>query len=289
MDKMIKNKVEATVTIGEGDDKKEIEIYVSRPNNETIRKADRLRTKTWNECVDDGIKTKQEILQTMKDKGVWNEKKDEEEKEITDKIMALEKKLYHGEGGKKPKLSEGRELAIQIRRERIKLRTLISERIGLEENCAENLADNARFDFLVANCTYYADGRRVYANFDDYNSKSADEIAFTAASTLGQMMYNLDSKFEENLPENKFLKKFGLVDDDLSLIDPNEGYRIDTEGRRVNEEGYYIDEEGNRVDKDGNAITEEGTYEMVEYENDLVKPKKKTTKTTAKTTKTTES
>ena len=288
---MIKNKEETTVTIGEGEDAKEVALYVTRPNNAVIRAADTHRTVIWNECVDKGIKTKQEVLDLMTKRGVWSEEKADKEKEIGQEINRLEKILYHGDGsGKKPKLSEGRKIAIDIRKERIKLRQLIAEKIALEENCAENLADNARFDFLVANCTFYADGKRVYRDLADYNSKSADEIAFAAASTLGSMMYNLDSKFEDNLPENKFLKQFGLVDEDLALIDPNEGYRIDTEGKRIDDEGYYLDENGERVDKDGNKITEDGSYQLTEYENDLVKPKRKTTKkTTTKTTETADS
>lgn len=288
---MIKNKEETSVTIGEGDEAKEVALYVTRPNNAVIRGADMHRTKIWNECVDKGIKTKQEILLMMKDRGVWSEAKDKEEEKITNEINRLEKVLYHGDGsGKKPKLSEGRKLAIDIRKERIKLRALIQERIALEENCAENLADNARFDYIVANCTFYANGNRVYKDLNDYNSRNADEIAFAAASKLGSMMYNLDTKFEENLPENKFLKQFGLVDEDLALIDPNEGYRIDTEGRRIDDEGFYLDDNGDRVDREGNPLDQDGTYQLTEYENDLVKPKRKTTKkTTTKTTESTES
>jgi len=285
---MIKNRVATTVKIGEGDEAKEIEIYVKRPTNDIIRKADIFRTKTWSDCAAQGIQTKKEVVKMMEERGIWSKEKDEEEEKISKKILELERTLYHGDGKTKPKLSEGRDLAIQIRRERIKLRELISERIGLEENCAENLADNARFDFLVANCTYYKDGSKVYSDFDDYNSKSADEIAFAAASTLGEMMYNLNSNFEKNLPENKFLTKFGLVNDELSLIDPNEGYTIDTEGRRIDEEGYYVNDEGHRVDKEGNLLTEDGGYELTEYENDLVIAKPKAKRTTKKTTKTEE-
>ena len=73
-----------------------------------------------------------------------------------------------------------------------------------------------------------------------------------------------------------FLKKFNLVNEDLSLVDPNNPDQlIDTKGRAIDEEGFYLDDEGQRVDKDGNAVTEEGNYEMVDYENDLVvKPKR---------------
>lgn len=268
----MKNKMEGKVTINRDGEVQEIDIYVQRPSNDVIKLAERYKSKVWNECIQDHILTKKELAVLMRKRGIWDEAKDKEEQEITNEIIKLEKELYHGKDGKsKPKVSEGRDIAVQIRRKRAELRDLITERITLEENTADNLADNARFDFLVAHCTFYKDGTRVYKDFNEYNSKSADEVAFTAANILGKMLYNLDNDFEKNLPENKFLSKFNLVNQDLSLVDPNNPQQlIDTKGKKIDEDGYYIDEDGSRIDRDGNKLTPEGSYEMVEYENDLV-------------------
>ena len=288
---MIKNKMEGKVTIeAENGEKREVEIYVQKPNNDTVKKADRHKSKVWNQCIQDEILTKKELAVLMRKRGIWDDKKDKEEEEITQAIVNLEKELSFGKNGKKPKVSEGRDIAVEIRKKRSDLRDLIAEKIGLEENTADSLADNARFDFLVAHCTFYKDGKPVYKDYDEYNNKSADEVAFEAASLLGKMLYNLDSNFEKNLPENKFLTKFNLVNDDLSLVDPNNPeHLIDTKGNRIDEDGYYLDEDGNRVDREGNKLSEDGGYEIVEYENDLLdkpKPKRRTAKTKPKETDT---
>lgn len=287
----MKNRMEGKAKVKQDGQETEVEIYVVRPNNDTIKMAERYKSKVWNQCIQDGILTKKELGVLMRKRGIWDEKKDREENEITKEIIKLEKELYQGKtGGAKPKLSEGRDLAIQIRRKRSELRDLITEKIALEENTADNLADNARFDYLVAHCTFYKDGTRVYKDFDEYNKKSSDEIAFEAASLLGKLFYNLDSDFEKNLPENKFLKRFNLVNDDLSLVDPNNPEQlIDTNGKRIDKDGYYIDENGNRIDREGAKLTEEGMYELAEYENDLLvtetepsEPKKTTKKKSTK-------
>ena len=280
------NKVDRTVTL---DDKTEIKIYVQRPNNNLVKLADRHKSKAWNQAIQDDVLTKKELAVLMDKRGIWDETKDKQEDEITHRIVKLEQELYNGDGKSKPKVSEGRDIAIEIRKARMELRDLIAERISLEENTAESLADNARFDFLVAHCTYYENGSRVYNSFEEYNQKSADEIAFSAASALGEILYNLDSSFEKNLPENKFLDKFGLVNDDLSLIDPNTGEMIDTEGHRIDEEGYLLDDDGNRIDKEGNKINEEGFYDITEeYVNDLLVKPKKTRRRATKKEKTSE-
>jgi hypothetical protein len=131
--------------------------------------------------------------------------------------------------------------------------------MSLEQNTAESLSDNARFDFLVANCTFHENGNKVYNNLDEYTANSDSEIAFAAATALAQMMYSVDKDFESKLPENKFLKMFNFVNDDLALVN-DKGERVDTEGRRIDEFGYYVNEEGKRVDKDGNLLDENGNY-----------------------------
>lgn len=277
----IRKRVERKVELGEGDDKKEIEIVVQQPNNDILKKAERHKSRVWNEAIQDGVLTKKELEKVLEKRGIWDDSKSAAEKAITEKIVELEKKLYHGDGKKKPKLSKGRELAIEIRRQRIKLRKLLTEKLAMEENTADNLADNARFDYLVAHCTFHKNGQPYYKNFQDYDNRSADAVAFTAAAALSEMLYNLDSSFEKKLPENRFLVQYGLVNEDLSLIDPNDESRlIDTEGRTIDKDGYYLDDDGNRIDKDGNPLDKDGNYILQEFENDLVitKPKKKAAK-----------
>lgn len=258
-------------------DKAPVKIYVEKPNNEVVKGADRYRAKAWNECILDGIVTKKELSTLMKKRGIWSDKKEDEQEAISKEINQLEQKLYLECGKRNSKRAEGKEIAIQIRRKRNELRQLISEKMGLEENTAEALADNSRFDYIVAHCTFHANGEKVYKDIDDYNSKSADEVAYTAASALAEMMYSIDSDFEKNLPENKWLKNRELVNDDLALVD-DKGRRVDLEGRLINDEGYYIDEDGNRIDKEGNPLSEDGFYEEVDDEETDTKPKKRTTR-----------
>lgn len=251
-----------------------VKLYVVRPSNNTIKNADRYRAKIWNQCLMDGVLTKKELGTILEKRGIWSKDKEDEQDKIVKELYSLEKELYIGANGKKKAtLDEGKDLAIKMRRLRIKLRDLISERLELEDNTAESLADNSKFDYFVADCTYYANGEKVYKDVEDYNSKSSDEIAFAAAQALGSMIYQLDSKFEESLPENKWLKKFNLVNDELSLVD-KDGHLIDINGNKITKDGFYLNEKGQRVDNEGNLLEEDGTYVIqLEYE-DASKPKK---------------
>ena len=185
---------------------KKVSIYVKKPTNNIISGSDRHRAKIWNQCLIDGILTKAELGAVIRERGIWDDDKAKQTERILTRISDLEKELY-GIGSKKKtaSVSGGRSIAIEMRELRVELRDIMAEKVALEENTAEAMAENAKFDYLVSECTMYDNGERVYASLDDYNSKSSDEIAFTAAAKLAEMIFALDPSFEKNLPENKFL------------------------------------------------------------------------------------
>ena len=260
-------------------------VGVRRPTNQEMKEADIYRAKAWNKAFREGVMMKAEVDQVMQDRGLWDEDKTTEENKLTTEILELERKLYIGDKGVKPKVSEGRKLALQMRDKRLELRDLISERISMDENTAESIADNARFDYLVFACSFNVETEEsLFESYEDYNNKGANAEAVASAQLLAQMVYNLDSNFEDKLPENKFLKQFNLIDGNGQLTDPNTGGLVDYKGHKINEVGHYLDEEGNRVDLEGNKIDKEGLYEMVDYEDDLTieKPKKVAKKRTPK-------
>lgn len=256
-----------TVTAEDG---QQIVVVVKKPTNDQLKQADIHKAKAWNKAFKEGVMTKAEVEKIMVDRGIWSEEKSKIEARLSQEILELEKRLYRGDGKASPKLSDGRDIALEMRQKRIELRDLISERLAADDNTAESLADNARFDFLVYKCSYNGEtDQPLFDSYEDYNSQGSSRPAIAAAQLLARMIYDLDSDFESKLPENAFLRQHKLVNDDGQLIDPKTKYTVDPEGRRINELGHYLDEDGNRVDINGVRIDEDGLYEMVEYENDL--------------------
>jgi hypothetical protein len=251
-------------------DNGKMKIVVRKPSNRVSSEAQRAGALVWTKCIQEGVMTKQELDQFMKEKGIWSEGKEKEQEDLVQTISDMEKELYLGGGkGKSLKLSEAKEKALEMRRTRSNLRELLSEKISLESNTAESLSENAKFDYMVAGCTFREDGEKVYSSLEDYEQRSDDDIAFMAASTLAELLYSVNKDFEEKLPENRFLKKFKMVNEDLSLVNAD-GITVDTKGNRIDSEGRYLDKEGNRIDIDGNPLDEDGNYiPQLEYVDDL--------------------
>lgn len=246
--------VEVTLDNGE-----KVKVVVRKPTNKVSGEAQRIGAKVWTDCIRDGIMTKKELEVVMKSNGMWDKAKQESQDAIIAELRDLEKRLYLGKKGSKMKLSQAKDIAFEMRKKRLELRDLLAQKIELEGNTAESLSENAKFDYLVANCTFYEDGKNVYNSVEEYNDKSEDPIAFSAAATLAALMYSLDKDFEEKLPENQFLIKANLVNDDLALVN-KDGNRVDTEGRLINDLGQYVDSDGNRVDIDGHPLDADGNY-----------------------------
>jgi hypothetical protein len=243
-------------------------VLVKKPSNKLLSDAQLLGAKVWTNCTRDGIMTKKELEVFMRNRNIWDSEKDQQQQALVDSISNLERELALGTDGKLTK-KRGKEIAISMRRLRLMLRNLISERLSLEQNTAEALSENAKFDFLVANCVYLEDGNtKVYNSLEDYSAKADDEVAYASANALAQMMYSIDKEFEEKLPENKFLKKFNFVNSDLSLVDA-ENNLVDIDGKRIDNEGYYLNEEGNRVDLEGHVLDADGALALqAEYVDD---------------------
>jgi len=250
----------------DGEVTKTTKIYVIAPVGNVINRADRQRAKIWTECVDDGIKTKDELAILLEKRGLWTKDDKTKEEKFKKDIDEMERKLYLGDGQKKIPLSDGIKDAITMRKLRREYREHMMTKNEHEQNTADNIADNARFDFLVANCTFYENGQSVYNDIVDYNNRHADELAFNAAQGLAELLHGYDPKSEANLPENKWLKHFDLLNDDLSLVN-EDGHLVDVDGRLINDKGQYVNDAGDPIDKEGNLLDDEGNYVIqVDYE-----------------------
>jgi hypothetical protein len=219
------------------------------------RKALAEYNRAFSSAVKSGAVLRATLQNILKEQGVWSEAKQKQYEELTENIGKTETKL--AKGG--IKLKEARELAINLRRYRAEVRDLISERSQLDSNTAEGQAENARFNYLVASATVDNEtGKPIFKDLDDYIQRGNDEVASEAARRLAHSLYQFDIDYEKGLPENKFLKKWGFVNDDLHLVRKKDGKLIDVEGRLVDENGRYVDEDGKFVDIDGNPLTEDG-------------------------------
>lgn len=235
----------------------DVEFMVKTPSINDQREGQKI----YNQAFTDAIKSKCVVRAKMDDlleeQGLWNQDKQIKFNKLQQDILDSERKL--AKGGISVK--EARSIAIQMKRDREEIRSLIAVRTSLDNHSAEGQADNARFNYLVSACLVYNNSEKqpYFSSMEDYLNRSNEEVAIVAAQHLASMLYGLDNDYELNLPENKFLKKYKFIDDKLRFIN-KQGQLTDADGRLVDENGRYVDEQGNFVDKFGNRVDKDGEY-----------------------------
>lgn len=238
---------------------KEFEIKAASLSDQ--REAQKIYNQAFSDAVKSGSIVRARLDDLLKEQGLWDDKKEIEfvtiQKQLSDNDKVLSK------GG--ISLKQAKSIAVTMKKLREQLRDLISVKSNLDTHTAEGQADNARFNYLVSSCVVYKDSKKpFFASYENYLNRSSELVALLGAQKLASIMYGLDSDYEKKLPENKFLIKYKLVNNDLEYIN-SDGHLVDEDNRLVNAEGRFINKEGQFVDKDGAVVDDKGVY-VVEFE-----------------------
>jgi hypothetical protein len=234
-------------------DGKEVELAVIKPNSTLNREAQIEYNKTFSMLLKNGGMLKETLDAYMREQDLWNDKKEKIYQELITFLVESQNKLEK-QGG--IKASEARTIAIEMRRKRFELLSLLSVRSQVAMNTVEGQAEDYRFNYLISKCLVYNnDGKPVFTSLDDYLDHSNEDYASVGASKLASLIHGYNSDIDNTFVENMFLKKYGFVDDKLRLIN-KEGRLIDEDGRLINEDNRFVDKDGNLVDASGNPLVE---------------------------------
>ena len=242
-------------------DGKDVHFLVRSPSFKNQREGQKVYNTAFTDAIKSSAVVRAKMDDVLKEQGIWDDSKEEELTELQNEIIKAERVLAKGGIS----LQRAKHVALEMKKTRDKIRDLLMVKNSLDTNSAEGQADNSRFNYLVSACTVYKDTEKPYfKNMDEYLEKSTDPVAIKAAQTLANMVYGLKDDYEQDLAENKFLKKYHFVDNELRLVN-KEGKLVDEDGRLIDEAGRFIDEKGEYVDKFGHRIDKEGDY-VVDFE-----------------------
>lgn len=188
--------------------------------------------------------------------GLWNEATQQALLDTSKEIIESERKLSRGGAAGLTK-NKGRELALEISRLRSKQFELLGKSREMDHLTLEAQVENANFDYLVANCLLNEEGKCVFKDVEDYRENGGETWVSEAAGHLANILYGLDEDRTKNLPENKFLIKYGFVNESLQLVD-KDGHLVNEDGKRIDKEGYLVNDSDERVDTQGNRLNEDG-------------------------------
>ena len=251
MDK-VENKRSFTVKVN----KEDVELCVLKPTQKQIAEGQKVYNKSFKEALESGALLRARLDGEMRSQNIWNDKKQEEFDKLSDELRELKYQLDAGG----IKLSEAKKIALKMQKNRREINNLTSDKTQLDSNTVEAQAENSRFNHYVSICTVYnKDGSLFFKNQEDYFKKGVEDYTTECARQLMLLLYGMESNYEQNYPENKFLLENKFVDSKLRLVD-NTGRLVSEDGLLIREDGRYVNNDGKLIDKHGRLVDEEGNF-----------------------------
>lgn len=199
----------------EDSDGEEQHYFIAQPGASDIRKADWQYSKVYNQAIVDGFLTQSQMIQFLKDKGILTEEYTEHLEEARINLAA---ELFKLENLPDDGNDEDREaIAMEVARLRDELFRLNQKVNGPMGNTCENLAEDARTEFLTSRIIQKKDKSRVWETFEDFENEDNSALVAKCRFEVMLWMQGLESNFLENTPEQSALRELAQKRLDAAL------------------------------------------------------------------------
>lgn len=180
----------------------EANYYIVSPVAEDIRGADWEYSKTYTKSLVEGITTAAEMTDILMRRGIigpeFEQRSHELAKILSTKIGALSDAT----------LSEEKQvLAFEVAHAREELFQWNQRLNAPLSNSCEQIADDARLEFLTSRIIVNAEGDKCWPKFDDYLVEKQQGLAQKARFEVMLYLQGLDSDFLEQTPEAMAVKE----------------------------------------------------------------------------------
>lgn len=241
--------------------------FIKKITPEDTAKGRKVYLSAFKNAVEGGAILQSALKEHMRRQGTWDDAK---EQQYTDLIKRSGEIEYQIKSGQLKKASQAKEKALELKKLRDDISSLLSVQNESSSLTAEGIAKNEEFNFYLSVCLCdYVTQKPVYSSVDDYIRNSNTELAQLLASKFASAFYGIDDDYEKSFLENRVLRKLNLLDEDGHLLNAD-GRRVDLEGNLVDENGARIDINGNRIDINNNPVIDDDVIDTLEFENDLV-------------------
>jgi len=180
----------------------ETKFYIEPPTAEDIRGADWQYSKTFTQCLIEGITTSAEMADILTRRGIigpdFEQRANELAQNLANKIATLESTSD---------LDIKRELSLEVARSREELFQWNQRLNGPMNNTAEQISDDARLEYLTSSMVTDSEGKRVWENYPIYLKEKSQALALRARFEIMLYLQGLDSDFLDQTPEAQAMRE----------------------------------------------------------------------------------
>jgi len=183
----------------------ETKYYIEAPTAEDIRGADWQYSKTFTQCLIEGITTSAEMMDILNRRGIigpeFEQRANELARNLYEKVALLENTSD---------LDTKRELSLSVAKAREDLFQWNQRLNGPMNNTAEQISDDARLEYLTSAMVTKEDKSRVWESYQAYLKEKSQALALRSRFEIMLYLQGLNSDFLDNTPEARAMREVEL-------------------------------------------------------------------------------
>lgn len=209
-------------------------FFIGIPTADDVRGADWQYSKTYTKSLVEGITTSAEMMDILMRRGIIGPEFEQRQKELTDilsvKVEALESAVD---------IDEKQQAAIEVAAAREELFNWNQRLNGPMANTCEQMADDARLEYLTACMIQNEDGSKVWEDYSDFLTEKNQGLAMRARFEVMLYLQGLDSDFLDKTPEAMAIKEIeeeiqNKASETLAELEKNSEDKNEPETGKVN-------------------------------------------------------
>lgn len=180
----------------------ETKYYIAAPTAEDVRGADWQYSKTYTKSLTEGITTNAEMMDILMRRGIVGPEFEQRANELTEILNEKIRELANSTD-----TDEKRELAVEVSQAREELFQWNQRLNGPMSNTCEQMADDARLEYLTSCIVQNEDGTKVWKSYDDFLKEKSQGLALRARFEVMLFLQGLESNFLEQTPEAQAMRE----------------------------------------------------------------------------------
>jgi hypothetical protein len=180
------------------------DFYLEMPTSEQIRQAEWHYSKVYNKALVEGVTTTSEMMDILTKRGLYGP---DYEKRLQELQVSIALKIAEMHGSEDDTKEES---AHDVQRLRDELYRWNQRLTGPLSNTCEQMADDAKTEYLTSVVVQTEDKEGVWGSYDEFISEKNQALALKARFEVLLWLQGLESDFLEKTPENKVLKDLSL-------------------------------------------------------------------------------
>ena len=184
------------------DSESEIIYYIGTPNAEDIRGADWQYSKIYTKCLTEGIPTSAELMDILRKRDIVGDNFEKRANELSGILQEAIIKLELASD-----LDEKSKFAVDVAKAREALFQWNQRLSGPMSNTCEQIADDARLEYLTTCIIQNEEGSKIWENHDAFLASNNQSLTMKSRYEVMLYLQGYESDFLEKTPEAMAMKE----------------------------------------------------------------------------------